>query len=226
MTVCSKTVKTFFYRFMVIGVTNLKGGVGKTTITQNLAVAYALDGRKVCIIDADKNQNSMEWSGARPDDVAKVIVMGCTEPKALSRLVETQDEIYDLVLIDGTPDLGEMTTRVMLASDILLIPILPSGHDFRSMVLLLNRFEQAKVFKPDFPAYFILNRFDSRINFHGDMGQLLEQYEIPILETKMKSRVSYAQTGVSGTGVVEFSDKKAAEEIKNLAAEVISKLKK
>lgn len=208
---------------MVIGITNLKGGVGKTTLTLNLAVTFAHQGKRVCIVDADKNQNSMEWSGARKASLPEVIVMGCTEPRALNKLVESQKEIYDMVLIDGTPDLGEMTTRIMLASDLMLIPLLPSGHDFRSMVLLLQRFEQAKGFKPELPAYFILNKFDERLNFHADMVDLLGQYDIPILDAKVKSRIAYAQTGVSGMGVAEWTDQKAIEEIEVLAKEVLSK---
>jgi chromosome partitioning protein len=208
---------------MVIGITNLKGGVGKTTLTQNLAVAYAHQGKRVCIIDADKNQNSLEWSGARRSNLPEVVVMGCTEPRALNKLVDTQKEIYEIVLIDGTPDLGEMTTRIMLASDLLLVPLLPSGHDFRSMVLLLQRFEQAKGFKPELPAYFILNKFDERVNFHADMVELLGNYDIPILTARVKSRIAYAQTGVSGMGVLEWTDQKAIEEIEALANEVLAK---
>ena len=208
---------------MVIGITNLKGGVGKTTLTLNLAVTFAHQGKKVCIVDADKNQNSMEWSGARKPSLPQVIVMGCTEPRALNKLVDSQRDIYDLVLIDGTPDLGEMTTRIMLASDILLVPLLPSGHDFRSMVLLLQRFEQAKGFKPELPAYFIMNKFDDRVNFHADMVDLLGQYDIPILDARIKNRVAYAQTGVSGMGVIEWTDQKASEEIETLGKEVMAK---
>ncbi len=82
---------------MVIGITNLKGGVGKATLTLNLAVTYAHQGQKDCIIDADKNQNSMEWSGARKLSLPEVVVMVCTEPRALNKLVDTQKEIYDVV---------------------------------------------------------------------------------------------------------------------------------
>ncbi|KAA3660242.1 MAG: septum site-determining protein MinD, partial [Chloroflexi bacterium] len=37
----------------VITVTSGKGGVGKTTITANLAAALAMQGKKVVAIDAD-----------------------------------------------------------------------------------------------------------------------------------------------------------------------------
>ena len=37
-------------KFMVISVTNLKGGVGKSTVAQNMAVGFAHKKYKVCIL--------------------------------------------------------------------------------------------------------------------------------------------------------------------------------
>ena len=39
---------------MIITVGNTKGGVGKTTLTVNLAIARALAGRDVWLIDGDR----------------------------------------------------------------------------------------------------------------------------------------------------------------------------
>lgn len=38
---------------LTIAVHSAKGGTGKTSIAVNLAIAYALDGRKVCLLDMD-----------------------------------------------------------------------------------------------------------------------------------------------------------------------------
>ena len=37
----------------VIAVSNQKGGVGKSSIVANLGIGLALNGKKVCLIDAD-----------------------------------------------------------------------------------------------------------------------------------------------------------------------------
>ena len=68
---------------MIISVTSLKGGVGKSTITQNLAVCFAHSGYKVCIADADTNQSALRWSSLRDADLPPVPAFGTPE-KTLS----------------------------------------------------------------------------------------------------------------------------------------------
>src|SRR5690242_14782028 len=108
---------------MKIGITNLKGGVGKTTISINMAVCLAHAGYKVCIVDTDVNQTSLKWYGARDEHLPEVVVLGATDAKALNKAVEKLHQNYDVIIIDGTPSLSEMTTRIILASDLLIIPI-------------------------------------------------------------------------------------------------------
>ena len=51
----------------VISVINYKGGVGKTTITANLAAELAWRGKKVLLLDLDA-QASLTFSFIRPDE--------------------------------------------------------------------------------------------------------------------------------------------------------------
>jgi chromosome partitioning protein len=206
---------------MKIGVSNLKGGVGKTTIAQNLAVCFAHMGYKVCIVDTDTNQNSLAWSGVRDESLPGILVVGATDSKALNKTVDKLDRDHEIVIIDGTPSLSEMTTRIILSSDILLIPILPSGHDFRAMTQFVERYEQAKEFKAEIPAYFILNQFSENLNVHQDMKSMLTQFELGIMETTVNKRVSYVRTGIEGRGVYESNDDKAKEEMVKLTQEVL-----
>lgn len=227
----SKYINTFlsFYRFkeiMKIGVTNLKGGVGKTTVSQNLAVGLAHVGYKVCIVDTDRNQNSIAWVGERADDLPNLLAVGLTESKALTKMVDKLDRDHDFVIIDGTPSLSEMTTRIILASDLLIIPTLPSGHDIRSMQLFFERYEQAKEFRDNIPAYFFVNQFAENVKLHQSITELLGDFEIGILKTKFKRRIAYAETSISGKGVYEYSDPKAKAEVVELTKEVLGIAKK
>lgn len=207
---------------MKIGITNLKGGVGKTTLSINLAVCLAHAGYKVCIVDTDVNQTSFKWYGARDEKLPEVLVLGATDSKALNKAVDKLHESHDIIIIDGTPSLSEMTTRIILASDLLLIPIRPGANDFRTMDEFFTRYNAIKEIKGEIPAFFLLNEYSERINVHKTIREtLLEHYGFPMLETAIKSRTAYVETCMMGTGVYEHTDALAKREIITLTEEIL-----
>lgn len=210
------------FLFMKIGITNLKGGVGKTTLSINLAVCFAHMGYKVCIVDTDTNQNSLQWSGVREENLPHVLVVGTTDPKALNKAVDSLNTQNDIIIMDGTPNLSEMNTRIMLTSDLLIIPIRPGANDIRAMDDFIARLSKAKEFKEDIKACFLINEFDERINTFRSLRENLQRdyKDIPILYAVIKSRVAYVDSCVNGTGVYEHDDKKAKAEIESLAEEI------
>lgn len=206
---------------MKIGITNLKGGVGKTTLTQNLAVCFAHMGYKTCIVDTDRNQNSVSWSGVRDESLPQILVVGVTDPKAINKTVDKLHEDNEIVLIDGTPSLSEMTTRIILVSDLLIIPILPSAHDVRAMGQFFERYEQALEFRDHIPAHFFINQYSDKYIIHRSIREMLQQFEIGIMKSTFRERVSYLETAVEGMGVYEYSDKKAKREAIAMTEEIM-----
>ncbi|MEO1518955.1 MAG: ParA family protein [Bacteroidota bacterium] len=207
---------------MKIGITNLKGGVGKSTITQNLAVCLAHKGYKTVIVDTDTNQNSLAWYGARDKDLPEITVVGVTESEALNKSVDSLHKDYDIVLIDGTPNLSKMATRIILTSDLLLIPIRPGAQDYRTMQEFISRYNEAKEFKSNIPVYFVLNEFAKAKNVHQGILKMIESsFDIPVLKTKINSRVAYTEVSIIGKGVYEYSDMKAKQEMASLTKEVL-----
>lgn len=208
---------------MKIAISNLKGGVGKSTLSQNLAVCFAHMGFKTCLVDTDANQNSLAWSGVRPDTLPSVTVVGATDPKALGKAVDNLHRDYDAVLIDGTPSLSEMTTRIIIAADLLLIPILPSAHDFRSMQPFFERLDQAREFRGDIPAFFVINQYSPSANVYKRMAEAIRELGIEVLDTVIHRRAAYAETAIDGKGTYEGSDLKARDEMIRLTREVLDK---
>jgi chromosome partitioning protein len=208
---------------MKTGITNLKGGVGKTTISLNLAVCFAHMGYKVCIVDTDTNQNSLQWLGVRDAVLPDILVAGSTGPKAINKVADNLHTSHDIVILDGTPNLSEMTTRIMMASDLLLIPTRPGAHDFRAMNEFIERYNQVKDLKEDIPAYFLINEYNERINIHKTIKDSLKKhYETPVLKTVIKSRTAYGEANMLGMGVYEYADRQAKQEMVMLTKEIIS----
>ena len=65
-------------RTEVIGVASGKGGVGKTTVAVNLAIALQMSGKRVMLFDADLGLANSQ------------IAMGCTCPFNLSHFMSGQ----------------------------------------------------------------------------------------------------------------------------------------
>lgn len=213
---------------LVIGFTSLKGGTGKSTLAQNVAVFMAhLEGLRICIVDTDVNQNSVSWYGVREDCLPDLTVVGITDAKALNKTIANLRNNYDIIIIDGTPTISEMATRIMMASDILVIPIRPGAHDFRTMDKFLERYNQAQELREGIPAYLVLNEYHEERNVHrGIADKIRDSYEIAIFRTTLKSRVAYQETSIMGMGVIEYHDLRARKEILELAVEILEEADK
>lgn len=203
---------------MVISVINLKGGVGKSTISQNLAVCMATDGYRVCIVDTDFEQHtSVKWSEQRPESMVKIPVFVVREQSLKSSLDEFRSG-YQVVIIDGTPQLGTLATRTLLESDLVLAPITPTGFDLWSFETFLERYRDARSRKGELPAWVLFNRFKGT-NFHRGAVEAVAEFGLPILNRTLGERMAFQEAGVQGLGVIEYRDKKAREEMEGLYQE-------
>ncbi len=205
---------------MVIGITNLKGGVGKSTLSQNLAVALAHKGYKVCILDTDLEQrSSMKWHGLREQE-PYIAVFG-VEGEQINKIAEEQKKAYDLVIIDGSPQLSKTTTKILTASDLVLVPITPSSLDVWSFENFLQRYEQVQEVKGDLiQAFIVLNRYTGNTKLDKEVLDVMGDFDIKLMATTVGQRVAYREAPTNGLGVVEFKDPKAKDEMMRFATEV------
>ena len=205
---------------MIIGITNLKGGVGKSTLSQNLAVSLAHKGYTVCILDTDLEQrSSMKWHGLR-EQKPDVPVFG-VEGDQINKMADEQSQHYDIVIIDGSPQLSKTATKTLTASDIVLVPITPSSLDVWSFENFLQRYEQVKEVKGEnIQAYIVLNRYTGNTKLDKEVLDVMGEFDIHLMKTTIGQRVAYREAPTNGMGVVEFKDSKAKEEMLRFTEEV------
>lgn len=207
---------------MIIGITNLKGGVGKSTLSQNLAVSLAHKGYKVCILDTDMEQrSSMKWHGLR-EQKPDVPVFG-VESDQINKVADEQNRLYDIVIIDGSPQLSKTATKTLTASDIVLVPITPSSLDVWSFENFLQRYEQVKEVKgANIQAYIVLNRYTGNTKLDKEVMDVMGEFDIHLMKTTIGQRVAYREAPTNGLGVMESKDPKAREEMQRFTEEVES----
>lgn len=87
---------------MILTVGNTKGGVGKTTLALNIAIARALAGKNVWLIDADIQDTAKTAIAARAEEGIEPTIAFAKYPEAkiLRSQVKQQAERFDDVVID------------------------------------------------------------------------------------------------------------------------------
>jgi len=111
----------------VIVVANQKGGVGKSTIACNLAVAFAYWGAKVLLIDTDVQGSSVGFRAIREkNDITAIAITKPTVHKDIRGFSN-----FDIVVVDaGGRDSAVFRSSIMAATyGMLIIPTLPSVYD-------------------------------------------------------------------------------------------------
>ena len=109
----------------VISVWSPKGGAGKTTLTLNLAGAYAAQGLKVLVIDLDPQQ-SAAWVHSRG-------ALPFTVMSGIPSLPKSRPDA-DVVILDHPPGVLDVPT-----APIVVMPIRPSALDVHSASLMAGQ---------------------------------------------------------------------------------------
>jgi chromosome partitioning protein len=208
----------------ILAISNLKGGVGKSTIAQNIAAQFAEDGVKVCIADTDTEQKtSARWSTLRDSSLVPIPVFSINPDKVSQEILGLKQK-YELVIVDGTPALTELTTRIIILSDLVVVPILPGGGDIWALENFLERYKEAKVTKESYGGSVdiavVINRYSERTTLDREVLSAIEEFDVKVLTTKLANRVSYREATIQGISVHETKDEKAKQEIQELTKEI------
>jgi chromosome partitioning protein len=202
----------------VITVTNLKGGVGKSTAVATIACAFHRAGVKTLIVDGDSQGSLRTWAGAGTNnDIPPVTAL---DGRNIARDLVRIGAAYDLVTVDTPPRLQEEGRLAMIAADLVLIPIEPGATDFWSLKLMLATVEEARALRPEMLIYTLLNRVD-RTSLSERVRKALVELDVPLLKSQLGSRVAYREAMEAGCDVVAFdSSSEAANEARALYREL------
>jgi len=193
----------------VITIAHQKGGVGKTTLAINLAYAFA-ESSKVAIVDADLQGSVTDLKGF----LTGIDVVG------LESLTKGELGSYDLIVIDTPPYLSNRLEELFALSDFVLVPTKAGILDVMAIRATIALILKSIALKPVLKAGIVLNMVLPRTSLNEEVKQILIGYEVPILQTQIRQRVSYTRSPMT-SGVFGSEDSAAKEEIINLASEII-----
>ncbi|MBX3406682.1 MAG: AAA family ATPase [Phycisphaeraceae bacterium] len=186
---------------MIVGFLNQKGGVGKTTLAVHAADVLARRGKRVLLVDADPQGSALDWAAARRSQPLFPVV-GLPKSsihKELPGLVRG----YDIVIIDGPPRVYDVARSVIMASDMVVIPVQPSPYDVWAAKEIVDLFQEGLIYKPALKAAFAINRKIVNTALGRDVVEALAEYAVPVLRTAVCQRIALAESAAAGQTVFE-----------------------
>lgn len=194
-----------------IAILQQKGGVGKTTLTFNLAACIAKDGYSVELLDTDHQGSLREYGG---------VLAGVT----LLPDGQTPSEQANVLLIDTSPRNDTGLTSILALADFVLVPLMHSYPDLSATMGTI-----AILGEHGYPlnrVLVVLNRVSTnpRSGMVKEIDPLIPDLGLPVAKTRIYDREAYKRSVYEARGVFDMTDKKAQSEIQALTDELLDLL--
>lgn len=193
----------------VIALLAWKGGVGKSTLTINLAAAAMEEGHKVGIIDLDPQSSLSEWSDRRD---AEQPFVSDAKPRAVAQIVEAGRGIgLDLMLIDTPPNATDEVEAALAVADTIVIPTGVALFDLKAVTRTVRVATQANK-----PFSVVLNRIGNRSDREATrIRRELNKVGMPILSDVVHDLKVFKNSSDLGLTAIEHeSEGKGANDIR------------
>lgn len=205
----------------IITVGSTKGGVGKTTLALNIAIARALAGRDVWLIDADRQGTASTALAIRGEAGKQPAIATAHYPdggQLRTQLLHQRGKFQDIVIDAGGRDSTALRAALVL-SDLVLVPFQPRSIDVWAVADIAALIEEARAVRDGLQALGVLNMADTAGSDNEDAAAALADYPaINYLATPIRRRKSIANAAGNGMSVLEQTprDDKAISELNAL----------
>lgn len=205
---------------MILAVGNVKGGVGKTTLAVNLAIAQARSGRDVLLVDGDEQGTAVAFTELRSEQ--KNGNPGYTVVSLHGAAIRTQvrqlaPKYADIVIDVGGRDTGSLRAALTVAN-MVLIPVQPRSFDLWGVDQTADLIKEAREINEDLRAVSVINAADPQGKDNEAAAQALREIEgIELAPGFIVRRKAFPNAAAAGLSVLEYDDPKAIEEFSQLA---------
>lgn len=191
----------------VIAVIQQKGGVGKSTITANVAGELLKKGRTVKVLDLDPQQSLATWAQLGKGLLAGIVEPVSTDhPKQFKATLDRIKQKADRVLLDCPPGLPDIGLVAALVSDVALLPVTPSPLDVIASKKALELMREAQAQRKDKrPAIaFVPSRVIHGTILGRDLGTSIKPMGEAILPG-ISQRIAIAEAVLHGLTLREYA---------------------
>ena len=175
---------------------NSKGGVGKSNLVRHLAVAAEQSNPgKVVMCDTDPQSSLADWWNARGSGIPPLAEIGITEYVKKHELLAGK---FDYLFMDTAAADAKQYHPVLATADLIIIPVLPSPDDVRS----LARLTLPVVTESGRSFVFVISKARPGTKLLSSTIAALSKYG-SICPTIIQQRESYAKAAFSGLTVLD-----------------------
>lgn len=188
-------------RMHVICLLSQKGGAGKSTIAQSLAVYANQHGQSTLIVELDPQGTLKDWSNRREADYPQVHQ---TLPQSIGDVLDdARDRGVEWVFIDTPGHHNPAAVAAMPYADVILIPCkIVSMKDVDAILPTIAEVERAKK-----PAYVLMNQVPPNAPKLVRKRQLgiQEKYHIKVLSLTLSRRADFEYCDAHGLSAAEYN---------------------
>lgn len=213
----------------VIGITQLKGGTGRSTLATNTAGLLSRT-HYTALIDCDMPQGTAaSWYALRQEGgtTRNLTLSTVTNHKELLAEIDRLKKDHSYIVLDAPPRIAEITRLMLMVSDLLLIPMGPSAPEIWATSDLLDTIMEAQKERPDLFARLVWTRFRANTKSAQELSEAVNaEVKVPALKTRLGFRVAYTEALGRGLVADEWPDQATRAEVDDYEKEIRQLLKK
>jgi len=193
----------------VIVVANPKGGVGKSTLSTNLAGYFARQGEAVMLGDVDRQQSARDWLAIRSPALPRISAWDIQPDEPARPPKGTRN-----VILDTPAGLhGKLLDRVLKEATHVVVPLQPSLFDILATKHFLEALRDLKAVRKGALRVGVVGmRVDARTRSAQELERFLSSYDLPVLAHVRDSQL-YVQLAARGMTLFDLSPSAQARDI-------------
>lgn len=194
---------------MILTIGNIKGGVGKSTLACNIAVALSLQDKPsgVLLIDGDKQGSASDFAQSRTDLLGEAgfTCVRAQGKEVVNQVITMRDKFAHIVIDAGGQDNPSLRAGLAV-SDQVLVPVAPRSFETWALEGMAALIDEATISNPRLKASAIINLAFPRGSDNAQTQEIIrEDYPLfNLIETTIVQRKAFSDAGGQGLSVLEL----------------------
>lgn len=187
---------------ILILTTNLKGGVGKSTVSSILASKYNIKGgKRTCVFNIAKGQSAESINEVETIDYSSLLEIDNTT--TVSEAIASMMHTYDYIFIDTAGDLSNELIEIINYIDYFVVPFDRGKRTFEDTITYLHSIFTSGIIenKVKHDISLVFNKYNNKADIEDVNKKYRKELEKMAMENNFKFNINF--TKLSQSDVIE-----------------------